>query len=138
MKTMIYVPEYKRTFETLADAADYLTEQTEAEAAEIRCINEEGRTMYIDGMERNEKSGFFVYNAYYLGIANTPDDFDFINSSEWIGEYNTENEALQSDKATEALMNGKCIRVDLVTALVATTCSGTIEIVQKGEVIRKI
>lgn len=125
MKTMIYVPEYKRTFETLSDAADYLTEQTEAEAAEIRCINEDGETMYIDGMERNENSGDFVYNAYYLGIARDPEDFE-----DWIQEYNTEDEALQSDEATKALLNGKYIRVDLV----ATTSSETIETVQEGEV----
>lgn len=129
MKTTIYLPEYERTFGTLAGAADYLTEQTEAEAAEIRCINEEGETMYIDGMERNDESGDFVYNAYYLGIASTSEDFN--GNSDWISEYNTEYEALQSDKATKALLNGKCIRVDLV----ATTTSETIETVQEGKVI---
>lgn len=129
MKTMIYLPEYQRTFVTLAGAADYLAEQTEAEAAEIRCINEDGDTMYIDGMERNDKSGDFVYNAYYLGIASTPKDFN--GNCDWISEYNTEDEALQSDKATKDLLDGKCIRVDLV----ATTTSETIETVQEGKII---
>lgn len=133
MKTWIYLPEYEEQFRTLAEAAVYLSEQTTADTAEIRCVNEHGETMYIDGVERNENSGEFVYNAYYLGIAKSAEDFKEANV-DWSTEFNTEQEALQSDRAVSALLNGKIIRVDLVE----TTTGETIGILQEGEMIGKI